>query len=224
MRLLALLTASLLVTAFALAGMAPLGRVLLALEQPRLAAKVFRSPAWRGVAHFHAGAYDAAAQDFADAGQYFNLGNAQAFAGKYAEALEAYDVAITLGDERAMANFDLIAAHYAGMAIAPETLALFPKRKEGTTAEAEVGEGSARAAGTGDGVTNTNTMLGQTELLSRGKLGVRRVFDDQFMVADDRWLLQLEDVPGAFMAERILQEHKRRRKLGLSPPAPENPQ
>ena len=221
MKALALITTALLVAAFALDGTAPLGRLLLAVQQPALAVKLFQAPSWRGVAHFRSGSHEAAAGDFAKAREFYNLGNAQAFAGNHAAALEAYDVAIAQGDAMARANFDVVAAHYGGLVLDPETLALFPRRQEGPTAEAEVGQGDGRAAGTGDGVTN-NTMLGQTELLSRGKLGVRRVFDDQFMIADDRWLLQLEDVPGAFMAERIVQEHKRRRQLGLSPPPPED--
>lgn len=223
MKILALFTAGFLLGSFALGGSAPLGRMLLATGQPDLAAQVFDTPEWRGIAHFRAGYFDVAANDFAEARQFFNLGTAQAFAGEYAAALEAYDIAISQGDARAKANFDVVAAYYAGLAINPDALGLFPKREEGPTAEAEVGEGSGRAAGTGDGVTNTNTMMGLTQLDSRGKLGVRRVFDDQFMAADERWLLQLEDVPGAFMAERILQEHKRRTKLGLSPEPPEDP-
>ena len=43
------------------------------------------------------------------------------------------------------------------------------------------------------------------------------------MVADERWLEQLSDVPGEFLAARIAQEHKRRVKLGLAPPPAEDP-
>jgi len=223
MRVLALITLSLLIAVFLIGGTAPLGRALLAVGLAGLAADVFEEPAWRGVAHFQSGDYQMAAQDFAQARAFFNLGNAQAFVGEYAAALEAYDIAIAQGDARAKANFDVVAAYYAGLAISPDALGLFPKRKDGPKMESHVAEGGGRAAGTGDGVTNNNTMLGLAELDSRGQLGVRRVFDDQFMVADERWLLQLEDVPGVFLTERILQEHKRRAKLGLTPDPPEDP-
>ncbi|MFN3208008.1 MAG: hypothetical protein ACE369_03235 [Roseovarius sp.] len=223
MRWLVAVTALLLLAGSVLGGTGSLGRLLLAAGQPELAARVFDAPDWRGVARFRAGDYSGAAADFAAAQDMFNLGNAEVFAGRYAAGLEAYDLAIAGGDAQARANFDVVAAFYAGLGIDPEALALFPERKPGATAEAEVGRGDGRAAGTGDGVTNTNTMMGLVELDSRGKLGVRRVFKDYFMVADDRWLLQLEDVPGKFMSERILQEHKRRRKLGLTPPEPEDP-
>jgi Ca-activated chloride channel family protein len=223
MRGLAVITAVFLLAGLSLGGAASLGRVLLAVGLPGWAAAVFEAPEWQGVARFRAKEYDAAAAAFAAAGQEYNQGNALAFAGEYAGALEAYDLAIASGDPRARANFDVVAAYYAGLAIDPEALALLPDRKRGPTAESEVGQGDARAASTGDGVSNTSAVLGMAELESRGKLGVRRVFKDYFMVADDRWLLQLEDVPGEFMTERILQEHKRRRKLGLSPPEPEDP-
>lgn len=223
MRGLALITAVFLLAGLSLGGTASFGRVLLAVGLPGWAAEVFDAPDWRGVARFRAGEYGAAAEAFAAAGQDYNLGNARAFAGEYARALESYDLAIAAGDPRARANFDVVAAYYAGLAIDPEALALLPDRKRGSTAAAEVGQGDARAASTGDGVSNTGAVLGMAELESRGKLGVRRVFKDYFMVADERWLLQLEDVPGEFMSERILQEHKRRRKLGLSPPDPEDP-
>ena len=68
-----------------------------------------------------------------------------------------------------------------------------------------------------------NAMLGLAELESRGRLGVRRIFDDKFMVADERWLQQIQDVPGAYLKARIAHEEKTRRKLGLSPPEPEDP-
>jgi Ca-activated chloride channel family protein len=55
-------------------------------------------------------------------------------------------------------------------------------------------------------------MMGLVELDSRGRLGVARVFDDAFMVADERWLGQLEDIPGAFLKARISHEFKRRQK------------
>ncbi len=206
-----------------LGGSAPLGRVLLSAGAPQLAAPLFEDDGWRGVALFRSGDYEGAAEAFDAAGAEFNLGNAQAFQGAYAAALEAYDVALTSGDSDARANFDVLAAFYAGLGIDPEALGLFPKRKTGPSAESFIARGNARAAGSGDEVTNSNTMLGLAELDTRGQLGVRRVFDDKFMVADERWLAQLSDVPGAFLKARIAQEYKRREKAGLSPEPPEDP-
>lgn len=211
--------------AAAIGGAAPFGRVLMAAGAPGLAAVVFQRPDWRGVAAYRAGNFDRAATEFEAAGAWYNLGNAEVHRGRYAAALEAYDVAVArTGDASARTNFDLVAAFYSGFAVDPEALGLFPKRKEGPKEDSFIARGDARAAGTGSEVTNANTMLGLAELDSRGRLGVRRIFDDAFMVADERWLEQLEDVPGAFMSARITAEYKRRQKLGLTPPPPEDPQ
>lgn len=223
MRGLGLITALALCVAVLMGGMAPFGRVFLAMGLPRLAAPLFSDPAWQGVALFRRGAFDQAADRFEVAGDLYNLGNARAHHGQYAAALEAYDLALAGGHADAEANFDVVAAFYASLAIDPEALTLFEKRNDGAEAEGFIARGNARAAGTGNEVNNTNTMMGLAELQSRGQRRVRKTFDDNFMVADDRWLAQLADVPGAFMAARILQEHKRRRKLGLTPPEPEDP-
>jgi Ca-activated chloride channel family protein len=223
MRVLALAAALAFLLAALAGGAAPFGRVMMALGLPGLAAPLFDDPAWRGVAAYRAGNFDAAAGAFAEAGEPFNLGNAEAHAGRLAAALEAYDIAIARGDAVAQANFDVVAALYASLAIDPEALALFARREDGPVAESHIAEGNARAAGSGSEVTNSNTMLGLAEVDSRGRLGVRRVFDDSFMVADERWLENLQDVPGAFMQARIQHEQKRRAALGLAPPVPEDP-
>lgn len=224
MRHLALFAAAALILALVLGGASPFGRVALALGLPGVAERLLETSDWRGVALYRAGRFDAAAEVFTAARDPFNAGNAHAQAGRYAAALEAYDLAIAQGHPDAQANFDVVAAYYAGLGIDPESLGLFPERKSGPEAESFIARGDARAAGSGSEVTNANTMLGLAELDSRGRLGVRRIFDDKFMVADERWLQQLSDVPGEYLAARIAQEHKRRVKAGLSPPAPEDTQ
>ncbi|WP_299081658.1 hypothetical protein [uncultured Ruegeria sp.] len=219
----AIFAVALISLAYALGGAAPFGRVALALGFNTFSARVFQDPDWRGVALYRAQGFDAAALAFKEAGDLYNLGNAEVFGGRIAAGLEAYDQAIQSGDPDAQANFDVVAAYFAGLQIDPAALGLFPERKEGPKADSFIARGDARAAGTGSDVTNSNTMLGLAELDSRGRLGVRRIFDDKFMVADERWLNQLSDVPGEFMAARIAQEHKRREKLGLTPPEPEDP-
>lgn len=223
MRMLALIAAVSLATAALLGGAAPLGRVLLAVDSPGLAAGVFEDDGWRGAALYRAGRFEDAAEAFRSVGATYNLGNARAHMGEYAAALEAYDVALIQGDPDAAANFDVVAAFYAGLGVDPEALGLFPDRKDGPSMDAEIGQGAGRAAGAGDAVTNSAAALGLAELDSRGRLGVRRIFDDKFMVADERWLAQLGDVPGEFLKARIAQEHKRRAKAGLSPAPAEDP-
>ncbi|MFK7762461.1 MAG: tol-pal system YbgF family protein [Roseobacter sp.] len=223
MKALAIITAVALLVALGLGGGAPFGRVIMASGFPSIAALFFNVTDWQGAALYRAGDYADAADRFTTANALFNLGNAEAHQGQYAAALEAFDQAHAQGHPDALANFDVVAAYYAGLGIDPEMLALFHKRDDGPTAESFVARGNARAAGTGSEVTNSSTMLGLAELDSRGRLGVRRVFDDTFMRADTRWLQQLSDVPGEYLAARIKLEHKRRVKLGVSPPAPEDP-
>lgn len=217
-------SATLLALPAMIGGGAPFGRLLLASGLPGLAAPFLSDPGWRGVALYRAGDLAGAADAFRAARAFHNLGNAEVRRGRYAAALEAYDLARAGGDEDAGANFDLVAAYYAGLALDPGTpVAWFAEQdRDGETAAAPTGEGSARAAGTGDETTNAGTLLGLPELLSRGQMGVRRVFDDRFMVANDRWLAQLSDVPGDYLQARIAAERKRRQAEGLSPPDPED--
>ncbi|WP_417211202.1 tetratricopeptide repeat protein [Antarctobacter sp.] len=223
MRALAAITVLATVLSLALGGLSGFGRVLLAVGLPSAAAPLFEDPEWRAVAQFRAGAFAESAASFDAARAYYNLGTAQARDGKYSAALEAYDRVIPGGDEDARANFDLIAAYYASLGIDPEVLGLFGEKKEGVIEESFVAQGKARAAGMGDQVTNASAMLGNVELRSHASQAVRRVFDDRFMMANDRWLQQLADVPGDYLAARISHERKRRKALGLQPPDPEDP-
>ncbi len=207
-------------------GAAPFGRLALALGLPSLAASVFDDPAWRGVAAYRAARFDAAVEAFREAGpaMAYNLGNALARTEDYAAALEAYDVAMARQeDPEAQANFDLVRAFYLGTEIEAGSIVKWSAKKEGPSVQADVGQGSGRAAGSGDGVTNQGALIGLPELKSVGLLPIRKVFDDKHVVASPRWLATLEDVPGAYLRARILHEHKRRRKAGLQQPEAETP-
>jgi Ca-activated chloride channel family protein len=199
-------------------GTGAFGRVALAIGLPRLAAALFSDPAWQGVAFYRAGDFDAAAAALGRAGPdaLYNLGNAQAHRGAYAASLEAFDLALARGyDPQAQANFDLLRAFYTGTAIDADAVFLTEDR-DGTTMQAPVARGDARGSGTGADVTNTGATLGLAELTTEGReQRVRYVFDDKFITANARWLATLEDVPGAYLNERISHEHKRRRTEGI---------
>lgn len=207
-------------------GGAPLGRVVMALGLPALAAPLFQDPGWKGAALYRAEDFDRAAAEFRSAGALLNLGNTDTHAGRYAAALEAFDAARMTGDPDADANFDLLAAFYAGLALDPDTGVAWFNEKDGSEGEvvkSSIAQGNARAAGAGDETTNTGALLGLPELESHGRIGVRKQFDDKFMVANSRWLATLSDVPGEYLAARIKHEYKRRAKLGLGQPEPEDP-
>ncbi len=218
------LAAALLGLAALLGGAAPFGRVALGFGLPGLAARLFDDPAWRGVALYRVGDVDAAAGTLAGAGPEaaFNLGNAEVRRGAYAAALEAYDLAMAWReDAEARANFDLVRAFWGGTPLEAGSVARWDRKREGATQRAATAEGAGRASGTGDEVTNTGANPGLPSLQSEEQLGVRRVFDDRFIAAGPRWLATLEDVPGAYLAARIAQEHKDRRAAGTGQ-APED--
>lgn len=202
-----------------LASGAGFGRLALSLGANRMAATLFTDPAWRGLALFRAGEFEAAAEAFTAAGPEasYNRGLAEAFGGNDAAALEAFDLARFIRDDSdATANFDIIRSFYGGTAIDPDSLIVSPDR-EGDSMEAEVGQGVGRASGSGDEATNSSAALAMAELLRHGEepLGVRQIFDDRFVSAGPHWLATLEDVPGEWLRARIADEHERRRKAGI---------
>lgn len=194
-------------------GTAPLGRVLLAVGLPGLAEPLLADPEWKGIAAARAGNHARAAALFHDARAWLNLGNAEVAQGNYAAAMEAYDIGRAIGDPQASANFDILAAFYAGLAIQADTIVdMTEPDKADIIAESFIGRGDGRAAGQGDEATNASTGFMPPELLQHGALrdGVRKVFDEAYVVANDRWLATLEDTPGVFLAERLRAEQKRR--------------
>jgi len=90
-----------------------LGRLLIGLGAPGLAAQVLADPAWRGPALYEAGRYAEAAEVFRRAGKRgaYNLGNALAKLGDYDGAIAAYDAALAYNprDADARANRALLA-------------------------------------------------------------------------------------------------------------------
>ncbi|CAM4002179.1 hypothetical protein [Palleronia rufa] len=209
----------------ALGGLAPAARLAMTAGAPGAAAALFADPAWRGAALMRAGRHAAAAEAFAAAGDRYGEGLALARTGRYAAALEALDLARAGGDRDAAAAFDLVAAFYAGLELAPDAVVSWANTsKDGPTVAASVGKGSGRATSTGDEARNAGASIDLPEVASRGRLGVRRVFDDRFMAATPRWLATLDDVPGAYLGARIAFEHKARQKAGLSPPPPKDPE
>ena len=226
MRLLALLGVAVLALglSFGLGGLAPAARLLMAAGAPGPAAALFSDPGWRGAALMRAGRFEAAAMAFAAEGDPYGEGLTLARSGHYAAALESLDLARARGDASASAAFDLVAAFYAGLRIDPDSMVSWADTKrDGPTVAAPIGRGNGRATSTGDEAQNTGSSIDLPELTSRGRLGVRRVFDDRFMAATPRWLATLDDVPGAYLGARIAFEHKARQKAGLSPPPPEDP-
>jgi len=90
---------------------------LLSLGFASTAARVFDDPAWKGAAHYAAGRWNEAAEAFAaDAASAYNLGDALARAGRYEEAIAAFDRALAANadDEDAAFNKALLEAALQG--------------------------------------------------------------------------------------------------------------
>lgn len=83
------------------------GRRLLDAGQPAAAAQRFEDPRWRGLAHYRAGDYAAAAEAFAEddsAPSHYNRGNALALVGELEAALQAYAEALQRDPQLAAAR------------------------------------------------------------------------------------------------------------------------
>ena len=78
-------------------------------DDPATAAKLFKTPSWKGVAEYQSKDFSAAAETFGQnetADSYYNKGNALAKAGNFEEALKAYDKALQLNPDMKDAQFN----------------------------------------------------------------------------------------------------------------------
>ena len=108
----------------AFAGAERIGRALLSAGEPALAAPLLADPAWKAVALYEAGEPDAAAaavRPARGAAGAYNLGNALARAGRWKEAVKAYDVALARDpdDADARTNKAIVAAAIAAAEAGP---------------------------------------------------------------------------------------------------------
>lgn len=187
------------------------GRLFIGLGLPHLAQPLFSDPAWRGLAAARVGDAATARMALTQARDWVNLGTFEARRGNYAAALEAYDRGRAMGDAEAAIRFDLLRAYYAALALQADTPIHWAAEKDnGPLVEAPEAQGTARAAGQGTQATNVQTTIGIPDVKGAGLRQTRKVFDDAFVVADDRWLTTLEDAPGRFLAARLRAEQKRR--------------
>lgn len=214
---------ALLALAILTSGTDPFGRVLVRLGLPETGAHLIADPGLKGQALFKAQRYADAQDAFATAGDGYNRGLAAAWAGDYATALIAWEgvLAETPNDREARANHTLITALIAGVAF--DAVARPEDRTGGVEASAPEGQGKARAASTGDDATDPKTAFWMPEVTSEGLRRVPKIFDAQYIAANERWLATLEDQPGAYLRARLSAEQKARNAAGTALPTPEDP-
>jgi Ca-activated chloride channel family protein len=202
-----------------LGGWDAAGRLALRAQMPEFAGLLFTDTHWRGVAAYRAGDFDRAATSFEESGDTFALGNAHAYAYRYALALIAYDAALARDpdDGAALRNAELVAELYGGTEINGVPLRFALPERDGETVAAPEGQGGARAQGTGDEASNAGTSFETPQLESSGLRRVPRMFDDKYIAASERWMNGMPDEPAIYLKARLRAERKRREALGTAP-------
>jgi len=213
------------------------GQRLLRRGDPAAAARRFSDARWRAAARHAAGDYEAAARlwrQLPGAEARYNQGNALARAGRYREAIAAYDAALALTPEHADAA--------ANKALLEKLLREQPPRQRrpsttatnrGGTSSGETrrpsttGEGRSRRPGgetpstdsphtTGEaGARDRASALEDTSAQRPGAASEGRHhepprYDDD--IALEQWLRQIPDDPSALLQRKFLLEHLTRRQ------------
>ena len=160
-RLVAALVALAPLTGLYVAGRPAIGHFLFSLGFPAASARFFDDPAWKGFAFYAGGRWNEAADAFGPApGFAYNRGDALARAGRYAEAIEAFETAIAVDPDNddARANKELIGGLLAGD---PKN----PAKRNGGVANGDATRqfagdrtppNESRAASSGSGLAGTN--------------------------------------------------------------------
>jgi Ca-activated chloride channel homolog len=201
------------ICALLLAGKDAASVLALRLGAPSISLAASDDLLLRGLALYRLGRFAESAELLRQAGPLgsFNRGNALARAGKYADAVAAYDAVIARDPSDADAK--------ANRAIVIELV----------ESETEGGGGS-RAQGTEMGehkkAENKNDSMTMEEAFEAQRLRaiqVQRPQESKAVIADEQWLVTLSDEPGRYLKLRIAAEYKRRIEQGLAPPPGDDP-
>ena len=185
--------------ALAVAGKAPLAKLLLIVGLPGMAAPLLDDPAIKGVALYRAGDYAAADDAFRVAGRgtTYNRGLSLAATGNYPLSRAYFDAVLFANpaDSEARENRNAVNA------LIPPT----------------VGE----ANNAGRIASEAIAVSGGSPVDEIKRLG--RPLDVGRRVADEDWLTTLPDDPGEFLRLRLSEEYKRRLSMGMTPPEERDP-
>ena len=208
-------TALLVIAAFMLAVFAGReGAASLALRAgaPFLTLALSADPHLRGLALYQRGAYADAAESLRIAGPKatFNRGDALARAGKYADAMAAFDAVIARepANQDARTNRAIVLAF-----IKSETESDGGSRAQGV----DPGE-----QGTAENKNNSMTMLEAEAAVRERAIKVTRPQEAKALIANEQWLSTLADEPGRYLKLRIAADYARRREQGLLAPIGED--
>lgn len=195
------------------AGQTGLSHLSLRLGAPSLTLLWSDDPHLRGLALYRLQRYEEAAEALRLAGPKasFERGNALARAGKYRDALAAYDSVLAGDPEHQDAKTNR---------------AIMAKLIDAPTEEG----GGSRAQGSDPGEqkktenkNNSMTMAEAEEAVRQRAIQIQRPQEARALIADEQWLKTLSDEPGRYLKLRIAAEYQRRHELGIAPPPGDDP-
>ncbi len=188
--------AALCAACFWAAGPQSLGKVVLLLDQPTLAADLLVEPGARGVALYRAGRYKEADAAFEKAGRSvtYNRGLSLAATGDYKLSVAYFNAVLFARpeDKEATENRDIV-----GALLTPI-----------------VGDG--RGTGRIAALAATRKKHPEDDILPglANQYKVRRPTRARSTIASDEWLETLSDEPGEYLKKRLEAEYERRQGLG----------
>lgn len=214
------------------------GARLLESERPAEAAERFENPQWRGYAHYQAGDFAAAVEQFGKgdtAADHYNRGNALAHNQELEAAIEAYDQALALDPElepaqRNKATVEEILRQRQQQAQQEQTPDDQPAQDEPPDTEqkpstsgsaatrSDAGESAEADEPSGDGENADATPdaspepIEQSETdesLAQSQDGSPDPEQDQAM---DQWLRKIPDNPGELLRRKFLYEQRKRQE------------
>ncbi len=207
---------SLIIASIALAlaaGSQGLAGLALRLGAPAVTLALTSDHHQQGLALYRLGRFEDAAEALRLAGPKasYNRGNALAMAGKYPEALAAYDAVLARdpGHQDARANRTIV-------------VKLFDSPTE------EGGGSRAQGADPGerkktDNKNNSMTLEQAFDAVRQRALQIQRPQESRALIANEQWLATLPDEPGRYLKLRIAAEYRRRLEEGTAAPPGSDP-
>lgn len=190
------------------AGQEGLARLALKSNFPSLALVLTQDDEIRGLARYRLDDFAAAAEALRRAGPKatFNRGNALARAGKYGEAVGAYDAVLARDPSHQVAR--------ANRAIVIKLVGSATEQGGGSRAQGtEAGE-RRKARNRNDSMTMLEAEAAVRERASQ----VRRPYESKALIVNEQWLTTLPDEPGRYLKLRIAAEYRRRLEAGTAAP------
>ncbi|MHA7840248.1 MAG: tetratricopeptide repeat protein [Gammaproteobacteria bacterium] len=169
----------------------------------KIAAALFHSTPWQGVALYRSGAYEAAIDIFEkqnNSDGAFNAGNAYVHNQQYQEALSAYKKALSLNPENDDAAYNL------------KLVEQFLKQDPKSPPSNKKSQPNQPSSQSPPQTSSTKQPQKTNDLSSKQSVNTERQ-----QQATEQWLRQIPDNPGGLLRQKFLRDHQRRQQARLSP-------